>query len=116
MNLVDILVIWNKFTWFKSNGSCRSRIDRFLLTEGLISKWNVNVQRVGDRDISDHRPIWIQNIKVNWGPKPFKVFKCWFNHPTFDEFVASTWNNFHIVGSPLFILAEKLEKLGEWLR
>lgn len=33
------------------------------------------VQHVGNRDISDHRPIWRRYNKSNSGPKPFKIFK-----------------------------------------
>ncbi|CAK8543129.1 unnamed protein product [Lathyrus sativus] len=108
MCVLDLPVIGNIFTWVKSNGSCRSRIVKFLMTEGLIARWDVKVQRVEHRDILDHCPIRIPNSKKNWGPKPFKVFNRWFNHPKFVEFVASSWQGLQVEGSPTFILAERL--------
>ncbi|KAI5388032.1 hypothetical protein KIW84_073937 [Lathyrus oleraceus] len=41
MELVDLPMVENSFTWFKSNGSCKSRLDRLLLTAELINKWNI---------------------------------------------------------------------------
>ncbi|XP_058785067.1 uncharacterized protein LOC131659978 [Vicia villosa] len=81
MELLDVPVLGNKHTWINSNGTASSRLDRFLLSEEIVQSWNVMAQRFGNRDISDHRPIWILTNKLNWGPKPFKVFKPWFEHP-----------------------------------
>ncbi|PNX60534.1 hypothetical protein L195_g051980 [Trifolium pratense] len=36
-----------------------SRLDRFLLSEGFIEKGGIFNQWIGDRDISDHCPIWL---------------------------------------------------------
>lgn len=66
MELVDVLVLGKKFSWFGADGRTMSRIDRFLLSEGLITKWNINAQWIGDRDISDHCPIWLVSSNLNW--------------------------------------------------
>jgi hypothetical protein len=83
MELVDIPVMGKKFTWFSSDGSAMSRLDRFLLSEGFITKEGISNQWVGDRDISDHCPIWLLSSNLNWGPKPFKFNNCWIDHPDF---------------------------------
>ncbi|MCI15886.1 cysteine-rich receptor-like protein kinase [Trifolium medium] len=57
LEVVDIPVTGNKFTWFNSDGSVMSRLNRFLLSEGFIEKGNISNLWVGDRDISDHCPI-----------------------------------------------------------
>lgn len=59
MNLVDVPVLGKKFTWWSGDGRARSRLDRFLLFEELISKWQVAAQWIGEWDISDHCPIWL---------------------------------------------------------
>lgn len=59
IDLEDILCICGRFTWCKGNGPTMSRLDRFLLTSQPISEWNVINQRVGNRDISNHCPIWL---------------------------------------------------------
>ncbi|GAU16661.1 hypothetical protein TSUD_326110 [Trifolium subterraneum] len=69
MELIDVPYIGKKFTWYNTDGMRRSRLDRILLSEGLISDWGVIAQRVWDRDISDHCPVWLECGEVNWGPK-----------------------------------------------
>src|SRR4051812_40938113 len=53
----------------------------------------------------------------NWGPKPFKLFKCWLNHEGFKPFLEDCWNSLsNIRGRPGFILKEKLFKLKHMIR
>jgi exonuclease III len=59
IEVIDIPVLGKKFTWFSSDGKSMSRIDRFLLSDGFISKFGVSGQWIGNRDISDHCPIWL---------------------------------------------------------
>ncbi|MCH82646.1 hypothetical protein A2U01_0003457, partial [Trifolium medium] len=72
MELVDIPVIGKKFSWFSADGRAMSRLDRFLLSDNFIAKEEVSGQWIGDRDISDHCPVWLICSNLNWGPKPFK--------------------------------------------
>ncbi|CAK8570590.1 unnamed protein product [Lathyrus sativus] len=94
MELVDLPVVGNRFTWFSSSAKCKSILDRFLFSKGLIKEWNLDVQYVGDRYVSDHMPIWVKIYNSNWGPKPFKVFRCWFDHLNFMDFVRRERNSF----------------------
>jgi hypothetical protein len=93
-----------------------SRIDRFLLSDGFTTKFGVNGQWIGDRDISDHCPIWLLVSNENWGPKPFKVINGWFDHPDFYSFVENCWNGFDVRRRKAFILKEKFRRLKECLR
>ncbi|CAK8569448.1 unnamed protein product [Lathyrus sativus] len=115
MELIDLSILSNKFTWCLSSGSCRSRLDRFLILQRLINLWNIKAQYVGDKDISDHRPIWIKANITNWGPKLFKVFDCWYKHPGFVEFVKNEWNYIVIEGDVAHVLKEKLKHLRNGL-
>jgi exonuclease III len=71
IEVIDIPMAGKKFTWFNSEGTVMSRLDRFLLSESFIDKGGISNQWVGDRDISDHCPVWLICSKLNWGPKPF---------------------------------------------
>lgn len=51
MELADLPVLGKKFTWFGADGNSMSRIDRFLLSGGIIARWKTSAQWVGDRDI-----------------------------------------------------------------
>lgn len=36
-----------------------SRIDKFLISEDMIDRWDIVGQNIGSMDISNHCPIWI---------------------------------------------------------
>jgi exonuclease III len=116
MAVIDVPVLGKKFTWFSSDGKSMSRIDRFLLSDGFIAKFSVSGQWIGDRDISDHCPIWLIVAEENWGPKPFRVINGWFDHPDFYSFVESRWKSFDVRGKKAYVLKEKFRLLKECLR
>ncbi|XP_058762952.1 uncharacterized protein LOC131636352 [Vicia villosa] len=87
MELVDLPTIGGKFTLIKSNGKAMSRIDRFLLSDCFFEYWKVEGQYIGEREVSDHAPIWLKDNRKDWGPKPFKFNNMWFKHEDFDVFV-----------------------------
>lgn len=60
LEVVDIPVVGNMFTWYNSDCRPKSGLDRFLGSEGIISRWKILGQVTGLRDISDHKPIWIK--------------------------------------------------------
>lgn len=89
MELTDVPVLDKKFSWFKPDSSAMSRIDRFLLSDNLIAEWHVAAQWIGDRDVSDHCPVWLKIDDINWGPKPFRFFNCWLDHKEFRPLICS---------------------------
>jgi hypothetical protein len=111
MEVVDIPVTGKIFSLFSSYGSAMSRLDRLLLSEGFIKKGDITNQWIGDRDISDHCPIWLVCSTLDWGPKPFRFNNCWLEHPDFLSFVFETWDKIVIKGKKAFILKEKLKIL-----
>ncbi|GAU33427.1 hypothetical protein TSUD_380630 [Trifolium subterraneum] len=97
------------------NGSAMSRLDCFLLSEGFIEKGGISNQWIGDRDISDHCPIWLVCSNLDWGPKPFKFNNCWLEHPNFIPFVTETWKKLEVKGKKAYVLKEKLKRLKDSL-
>ncbi|CAK8578049.1 unnamed protein product [Lathyrus sativus] len=116
MNLTDLPAVGNKFTWFNSSGNCRSRLDRFLVDDTAISMLSLLNQLVGDRDVSDHMPVWLKSNFVNWGPKPFRSFNCWLSHKDFIPFVKKSWCSYHVSGSHCNILIKKFSVLKSDIR
>ncbi|PNX80406.1 cysteine-rich receptor-like protein kinase, partial [Trifolium pratense] len=116
MEVVDVPVSGKQFSWFSSDGNVMSRLDRFLVSEGFIDKGGISGQWIGERDVSDHCPIWLTCSNANWGPKPFKFNNCWLEHPDFIPFVSSIWESLAIRGKKAFVLKEKLKKLKEKLK
>ncbi|GAU32897.1 hypothetical protein TSUD_393180 [Trifolium subterraneum] len=115
MELVDLPVLGKKFTWYNSDSTVMSRLDRFLLSEGFIELGGFTNQWVGDRDISDHCPIWLESSNLNWGPKPFKFNNCWLEHADFIPFVKATWESMDIRGKKAFIVKQKMKRSKEAL-
>jgi exonuclease III len=65
MEVIDVSVLGKKFSWFSGDGKSMSIIDRFLLSEGFINSQGISGQWIGDRDISDHCPIWLMDSSNN---------------------------------------------------
>lgn len=59
MELVDVPMCGNNFTWSSLYGKAKRRIDIILLTNKICEWWKVINSLVGDKDLSDHSPIWI---------------------------------------------------------
>ncbi|XP_058725587.1 uncharacterized protein LOC131596868 [Vicia villosa] len=115
-NLIDVPSKGKKFSWFGGDGKAISRIDRFLVSDNLVNKWRIVGQLVGDRDISDHCPVWLLIDKAIWGPKPSMVNSEWFSNCDFLPFVEKAWRSISVVGRCNFVLKEKLRILKERLR
>lgn len=91
------------------DGISISRFDRFLISEGLIDMWGVSGQWIGNRDISDHCPIWLLHSLKDWDPKPFHVFNGWFQHKDFISYARSYWSEFSFSGNKMFILKGEMQ-------
>ncbi|XP_058758401.1 uncharacterized protein LOC131631645 [Vicia villosa] len=71
--------------------------DMELVDLPTIGDWKVECQYIGERDVSDHAPIWLKDNRKDWGPKPFKFNNMWFKHEDFDIFVEE-WNKIVVKG------------------
>ncbi|XP_058726433.1 uncharacterized protein LOC131597778 [Vicia villosa] len=114
--LEDVPCKGKKFSWFSSDGGSKSRLDRFLVSSNIVNLWGVVAQKIGDKDISDHFPIWLVVDKMDWGPKPFKFNNEWFHHKDFIDFVEKEWRGMLIQGRGDFVLKEKIRLLKFKLR
>lgn len=65
MELIDVPLLGKKFYCFGFDGKSMSRIDRFLPTEGIVSRCNIKTQWRGDRDISNHCLVWLMSSNLN---------------------------------------------------
>lgn len=110
-NLIDLPLLRRKFSCYKPDGSAMSRKDRFLLSEGWHHHWGNLLQWACKRSVSDHCPLILKEGESDWGPKPFRVLDCWFDHPEFSNFVKEKWNSMSISGRACFVLKEKLKSL-----
>ncbi|GJS19477.1 RNA-directed DNA polymerase, eukaryota [Tanacetum coccineum] len=63
-----------------------SKLDRFLLSEGLFDFFPHLSAICLDKNLSDHRPILLRESCLDYGPTPFKFFHSWFSLDGFDGF------------------------------
>nr|GEX01644.1 RNA-directed DNA polymerase, eukaryota [Tanacetum cinerariifolium] len=76
------------FTCSHKSASKMSRLDRFLVSENL-QRWCPNLSSVVlDRYLSDHRPIILRELSIDYGPTPFCFFHNWFDLVGFESFVV----------------------------
>ncbi|GJT27084.1 RNA-directed DNA polymerase, eukaryota, reverse transcriptase zinc-binding domain protein [Tanacetum coccineum] len=78
--LIEISMGGRKFARISDDGMKFSKLDRFLLNDKFNELWgNLSIVAL-DRKLSDHCPIVIKDVELDFGPKPFKVFNIWLKN------------------------------------
>nr|GEV17245.1 RNA-directed DNA polymerase, eukaryota [Tanacetum cinerariifolium] len=94
--LVDIKLEGFSFTWSHPSASKLSKLDRFLVSEGILVLFPSISALCLDRHLSDHRPILLHEVHTDFGPIPFRFYHSWFSFEGFDDMVEHTWNSFSL--------------------
>ncbi|GJV48360.1 RNA-directed DNA polymerase, eukaryota [Tanacetum coccineum] len=90
--LVEVPSGGYSYTWVHKSVAKMSKLDRFLISEDLMSNCP-NISSINlDRYLSDHRPILLCEINIDYGPIPFRFFHHWFDLDGFDSFVTEIWH------------------------
>lgn len=63
--LNDIKHQGRNYTWYSSNGKCKSQLDRALVNDKWLVKWRDSSLRGLPRSISDHCPIILDTKVIN---------------------------------------------------
>ncbi|GKB95524.1 RNA-directed DNA polymerase, eukaryota [Tanacetum coccineum] len=91
--LIDVQLEGYAFTWAHPSASKMSKLDRFLVSDGLISSFPHISAICLDRHLSDHRPILLRECISDFGAIPFRFYHSWFGLPGFDQMVIDSWNS-----------------------
>ena len=92
-SLIDVPLGGFSFTWAVRNATKMSKLDRFLVSEGLLCQFPGMTGIILTRHLSDHRPIILKECDIDYGPIPFKMFHSWFDIEGFDQMVKDAWHN-----------------------
>nr|GEW53090.1 RNA-directed DNA polymerase, eukaryota [Tanacetum cinerariifolium] len=116
-----LLSRWNgegyTFTWSHPSANKMSKLDRFLVSDGVISLFPSITALCLDRHLSDHRPITLTEVKLDFGPVPFRLYHSWFSYVGFDDMVEQTWCSFSYSDSNGKIrFKKKLQELKKIMR
>ncbi|CAI8614309.1 unnamed protein product [Vicia faba] len=91
---IDLPLQGRKFTWYRAGGDSMSRLDRILISEVWLSSWSDSSQWGLDRDMPDHCPPPLKEMVRDWGPKPFRMLKCWKELlDGYSEMVKDLWTS-----------------------
>ncbi|GJV04542.1 RNA-directed DNA polymerase, eukaryota [Tanacetum coccineum] len=91
--LIDIPLGGYSYTWSHKSVSKMSKLDRFLISEGLMAMNPTLSGLCLDRHLSDHRPIIMFESILDYGPTPFRMFHSLFEMEGFDKFVEDSWHS-----------------------
>ena len=97
--LLDVPMVGRKFTWYKPNGSVKSRIGRVLVSKEWMDVWLNCKQFILSRPVSDHCALMFKDLKVDWGLKPFRSLDAWQSDGRFKDFVRSKWSSYKVQGA-----------------
>nr|GEY74627.1 RNA-directed DNA polymerase, eukaryota, reverse transcriptase zinc-binding domain protein [Tanacetum cinerariifolium] len=82
-----------KFTWCHKSGAKMSKLDRFLVSEGLWNTYPDLTYVTLDCFLSDHKLILMRESHHDYGPTSFRFYHYWFELDGFDNFVKQSWKN-----------------------
>nr|GEW61541.1 RNA-directed DNA polymerase, eukaryota [Tanacetum cinerariifolium] len=112
--LVDLPLGRYSFTWSHKTATKMSKLDRFLIFEGLLTTYPNLSAICLDRHLSDHRPILLKDVHSDYDAIPFRMFNSWFQMDGFDKMVEQTWKSMDIVDpNGLIRLKKKLQVLDQ---
>ncbi|GKU89920.1 hypothetical protein SLEP1_g3989 [Rubroshorea leprosula] len=114
--LVDVKLTNRRYTWYKPDGTARSRLDRFLLSTEMYNRGGEWIQQGLPRNISDHCAMVLKSKSTYWGPRPFRVLDAWQQHPGFKKAVEDKWREMAVEGFAGYKCKQKLKLLKEFLK
>ncbi|GKA30075.1 RNA-directed DNA polymerase, eukaryota [Tanacetum coccineum] len=91
-DLVDVSLGGYQFTWVNSLATKMSKIDRFLISGGLLERFPDLAGTILNKGVPDHRPILLKEAKPDYGPIPFCFFHSWLDCDGFDKLVMNLWS------------------------
>ncbi|GKC39337.1 RNA-directed DNA polymerase, eukaryota, partial [Tanacetum coccineum] len=97
--LIDLSIDGYAYTWAHKTTDKMSKLDRFLVSKGLSASFLFLSALCLDSNLSDHCPILMQELSIDYGPIPFRFFHSWFNLDGFDKMVEDTWKSLATVDS-----------------
>lgn len=107
-----------RFTRISDDGLKFSKLDRFFVTDDFCVKWrNLAVVSL-DRKLSDHCPILLKDMDMDFGMKPFRAYDVWLKENDIDSVFISAWNNPVLSYRADCVMRDKFknvkERLKEW--
>nr|GEU30488.1 RNA-directed DNA polymerase, eukaryota, reverse transcriptase zinc-binding domain protein [Tanacetum cinerariifolium] len=111
-SLLDLPLDGYSFTWAHKSITKMSKLNHFLISQGLLVLFPHLSGLCLDRHLLDHRPILMRGSSLDYGPTPFRIFRSWFKMDGFDKLVEETWHSIDITDpNGLICMKKKLQLL-----
>ncbi|GJW82711.1 RNA-directed DNA polymerase, eukaryota [Tanacetum coccineum] len=81
------------FTWTDKYAKKMSKLDHFLVSQGILDLFLNLSSLILHQNISDHMPILLKETYVDYGPTPFRLFHSWLLEDDFISVLEDSWNN-----------------------
>ncbi|GJY58836.1 RNA-directed DNA polymerase, eukaryota [Tanacetum coccineum] len=112
LGLIDLPLEGYSYTWSIKSASKMSKLDRFLVSEGLLMLFPSLFALCLERHLSDHRPIIMREVVADYGLSSFRVYHSWFTKDGFDKLVEDSWKTLSFAdSSKITILRKKFQAL-----
>ncbi|GKC44492.1 RNA-directed DNA polymerase, eukaryota [Tanacetum coccineum] len=98
-SLFDLPLDGHAYTWAHKTAIKMCKLHRFLVSKGLLASFPFLSALFLDRNLSDHRPILMRELSIDYGHTPFRFFHSWFNLEGFDKMIEDTWKKLATVDS-----------------
>nr|GEX09105.1 RNA-directed DNA polymerase, eukaryota [Tanacetum cinerariifolium] len=85
--LINLPLDGYAYTWAHKTVNKMIKLDRFLVSKGLLASFPYLLALCLDRNLSDHYPILMRELRIDYGPTPFRFFHSCFNLDGFDKMV-----------------------------
>nr|GEX36940.1 hypothetical protein [Tanacetum cinerariifolium] len=116
LDVVDELVKVGQTMRYNMEG-CMNNIESIIGSQGdggYTYTWAHKSASKINKHLSNHRPILMRELNVDYGATSFRVFHSWFNMEGFDKFVKNSWKNSNLVETNgMVLLKKKLQMLKE---
>ncbi|GKA68868.1 RNA-directed DNA polymerase, eukaryota, reverse transcriptase zinc-binding domain protein [Tanacetum coccineum] len=116
MNLTrlwDIPLGGHLFTRLNKHVDRLSKLDRFLASNSFAPILQKVSGHVLDCHISDHRPILLTSMSVDFGPTPFKFYNSWLLDKNLHSSINDFWDSYISVNcmNPIVSFKNKMKAL-----
>nr|GEW29687.1 RNA-directed DNA polymerase, eukaryota [Tanacetum cinerariifolium] len=111
-SLVDVKMEGYAFMWSHPSATKMSKLDRFLVSDGVFLLFPSITALCLDRYLLDHHPILLREVDLDFGLISFWFYHSWFSFVGFDEMVEQTWRSFsHSDRNEMIRFKKKLQEL-----
>nr|GEW69524.1 RNA-directed DNA polymerase, eukaryota [Tanacetum cinerariifolium] len=107
--LIDLSLEGYAFTWAHKSASKMSKLDRYLISEGVLDLFSHLSALCLDRHLSDHRPILLRETNYDYGPFPFWKINIQQNMSEVDKLIDQGKSNDEILIKRIMLLNDLQE-------